>query len=78
MQFLIQVKVCETKKKIPKLEIVLIDYGIGTDVSLNKLYPLQEQFCQEPAIGLLCSLHQLEPFNDAWEGKKLEEDFPSW
>jgi hypothetical protein len=54
-------------KKSPKVEIVLVDYGSFVTVSANQIYPIQEQFCSEPAVGLFCSFNQLEPPSEAWD-----------
>ena len=58
------------------MEIVLVDYGILATVTVEQIYPIQEQFCSEPAIGLFCSVHQLEPLNDeGWDIDTIIEFF---
>lgn len=39
---------------------MLIDRGEVITAPVNQLYPIKEEFCIEPAVGLLCSLKDLD------------------
>jgi hypothetical protein len=54
------------------VQVVLVDYGNIATVSVNQIYPIQEQFC---SIGLCCSVHELEPLNEGWDIKNVIEFF---
>lgn len=47
--------------------VILVDYGEEVTTSIDKLFPIQEKFCREPAHGLLCSMKDLKPPSDIWE-----------
>jgi hypothetical protein len=49
------------------VDVMLIDYGEIITTTVNQLYPMQPKFCQEPAHGLLCCVHDLEPVNQIWD-----------
>ncbi|KAI9558253.1 hypothetical protein GHT06_015006 [Daphnia sinensis] len=51
----------------PTLEIILVDYGETIAATVDQLYTIQKPFCLEPAHGLLCAMHDLEPAKEIWE-----------
>ena len=50
-----------------KVDVMLVDYGEIITTTVSQLYPMQIQYCQEPAHGLLCCVHDLEPANQIWD-----------
>lgn len=47
--------------------IILVDTGETVEVGPNEIYEIHETCCRQPAQGLLCSIHDLEPANEEWE-----------
>ncbi|XP_045027940.1 LOW QUALITY PROTEIN: uncharacterized protein LOC116922036 [Daphnia magna] len=57
----------EFKTAATTLEIILVDYGETITAAVDQLYSIQKSFCLEPAHGLLCAMHDLEPVKEIWE-----------
>lgn len=65
--FFFQIITIQMNAATPTLDIILVDYGETITATLNQLYPIQQMFCLEPAHGLLCAMHDLEPAQEEWE-----------
>ena len=57
----------EFSSKPSNVKIMLVDCGEIIYASLHQLYPILEQFCVEPAVGLLCTLSHIKaPSSKGW------------
>ncbi|EFX71403.1 hypothetical protein DAPPUDRAFT_255836 [Daphnia pulex] len=67
MNTVLKITTMEFNSASSTVNVMLIDYGEIITTTVNQLYPMQPKFCQEPAHGLLCCVHDLEPANQIWD-----------